>query len=105
MPTVLARLRLTRIHNVLAVAASVAWPADALVVTGFLNAVKCVAWVAVVGLTLIYISLTTLACKAWWAAATVTTHSVHARPIVEAFGDTAIRIQGTVILIYFTQDT
>lgn len=83
----------------------VAWLADALVVTGFLNAVKGVAWMAGIGLTFIYISLTTLACKARWAVAMVTTHSVHTCSIVQAFGDTAIRIRGTIILIYFTQDT
>lgn len=83
----------------------VAWLADALVVTGFLNAVQGVAWMAGIGLTFIYISLTTLACKAWWAAATVATHSVHTCPIVQAFRNTDIRIRGTIILIYFTQDT
>lgn len=81
---------------------SVAWLTNAMVVTGFLNAVECITWVAVIGLALIDVSLATLARKSWWAAASVATHFIHTRSIVEAFGGTATRCHGTIILIYFT---
>lgn len=103
----MTRMGLANAESILASPTCESGLADTEVVVGQLDAVQAVARVTGTRETLVYVSLAPFSCESRRAVTAVTTHPVHAGPIVQTFRRGISQPHGwsTVIFIDLTKNT